>query len=99
MDMRHPTPPRSERDHIPDLMEADTASQGPSQDTQTVLEDPDARRVFIQQVSGVSFHESFLGACANYTLESDAPPHPTTNSHAQCHRQPDRPSSIRVGGT
>lgn len=82
MDMRHPTPPRLERDQIPHQMDADTASQGSNQDIRTVPEDPDARKVFIQQVSGASFHSPLLVACANYTPESDAPPDPTTNRYA-----------------
>lgn len=58
--MRHPTPPApSERAQSPVQM-ADTASQSSEKEARAVPEDPDARKVFIQQVSGVhSIHHSW----------------------------------------
>lgn len=56
MDIRVPTPSsQPERDQPQDLMETDkpsTASNNPKKETQSIPQDPDARKVFIQQVSG-----------------------------------------------
>lgn len=88
--MRRPTPPaRSERDQIPVQMDADTASHSSEKDTRAVPEDPDARKVFIQQVSGVhSIHHSWWHVLT-IPAESNAPPQSTPNRHAQRHRPPD----------
>ncbi|KAJ5155848.1 hypothetical protein N7492_008651 [Penicillium capsulatum] len=48
VDIHHPTPPRSD-DPIPPQMDIENASQGPRQDPESVPDDLDARKVFIQQ--------------------------------------------------
>lgn len=56
MDLRVPTPSsQPEREHSQDQMETDspsTASNPSKKETRSIPQDPDARKAFIQQVSG-----------------------------------------------
>jgi hypothetical protein len=97
------TQPKRDQPQEMDTTRSRSASRGSDSDTRSIPDDPDARKVFIQEVSGV-MHSTFLASRHDpnhvYNLpESSTPPKQTPNRHAQRSRPPNRPPCLRARST